>query len=671
MRNRGLVVGLLAMTGALGMAIPAIASPPHQQAMSASPPAAATSMDRPWRISADEVSISLNPDALAALDVHLADVVGASARTPGVPGQRYDVATYVAAASGALEVMHRGKSVSGFGAGALPVPGGMVLAYPGGSVDLRGFFLRGNPIAPIGIAMADSAGTIWFTADHAHFGFDPDSANVFSMSNMNLRLSAQFAAALGRPGLAGYPVGNLEFRARVSTHEATADVDGGTCSAPWPASGFTTDIQLTYSNLSGFYDSIYAPRCGLPPLPGGGACTASSTNGRLVLGSDASLRNSGQTAVAWYSHFSSNQPPYNNDQHPYLIWNLYRVDSAGRIRQIGASGVKHAFYSVNLNCGCAGANVIWPGCDDVYSVSSNDNGSGGATQNLAPRSEIIPHTAQWGRCGSVWDADCNGQMDAGSGAQDLYQYRMQVTESDMLAPLSTGAHYYFEYWYVVRDDSNIYNTMGYREIQPQKNGANWSVNLVDVNGADHDFFLGPAINRWVDPVSPPPFAMNRELVTPLGRARVAVKASSLGGGQWRYEYAVMNFDYAHASIDPAHANEPNMKLLSNHGFVRLSVPLPAGVTATNLHFDDADGDAGNDWVATNGNGAVMWTASVAADALDWGKLNHFEFTASVAPAADTLTLVGAATPSEGALSYTLALLGPQVPGDIIFRNGFD
>ncbi|MEO5560853.1 MAG: hypothetical protein ABIO49_13110 [Dokdonella sp.] len=670
MRIAELALRSLVTAGALVVAVAAIANEPYQRTASVSLQTLATSVDAPWQLSADEVSISLNPDALAALGIRIADVVGVSARTPGVPGLRYDVATYLASGKTVLEVMHRGTGVSSIGTGSLRVAGGMLLTYPGGRVDLRGFSLQGNPTAPIGMVIADTAGAIWFTADHAHFGFDADSTNVLSVSNMNLRVSARFAAALGRQELTGYPIGNLEFRARTLALD-DAGIDGGTCSAPWPAVGLTTDIQLTYSNLSGFYDSIYAPRCGLPPLPGGGACTVSSTNGKLVLGSDASLRNAGQTAVAWYSHFSSNSPPYNNDQHPYLIWNLYRVDSAGRIRQIGASGVKHAFYSVNLNCGCAGANVIWPGCDDVYSVSSNDNGGGGATQNLAPRSEIIPHTAQWGRCGSVWDADCNGQMDAGSGAQDLYQYRMQVTESDMLAPLSTGAHYYFEYWYVVRDDSNIYNTMGYREIQPQKNGANWLVNLVDANAADHDFFAGPAINRWVDPVSPPPYAMNRELATPLGRARIAVKATSLGSGQWRYEYAVMNFDYAHAAIDPAHASEPNMKLLSNHGFVRLSVPLPAGVVATNLRFDDADNDTGNDWVATSGNGAVMWTASAPGDALDWGKLNHFEFTAGAAPATNSLTLVGAATLGEGALSYALALLGPQVSGDIIFPNGFD
>lgn len=632
---------------------------------------AASAPEAAWLTWGGQASFGFNPDALVSLDVHIDSAAGASARSPGAPGQRYDTTTFPALNAGALQVLHRGGSMAGVGGGELRFSGGFVLGYPGGSIDLRGFALRADPAARLGIAVVDARGKTWFTADHGHYRFDPTTANTFSMRHMNLRLSAAFAQRLGRPELVGYPVGDLQFQ---TNGRDTPDplATGATCTAPWPASGLTTDIHLVNSNLSGFWDSVYAPRCGLSPLPTGGSCTAASTDGKLVLGADASLRNAGQTGVAWYAHFSGNHPPYNNDQHPYLIWNLYRIDSAGRIRQIGASGVKHAFYSINQNCGCTGDNVIWPGCEDVYSFSSNDNGGGVATQNLAPRSEIIPRTAVWGRCGSVWDANCDGVMDSGSGAQDLYQYRMLVDESDMLPPLSTGARYLFEYWYIVRDDVNIYNTMGYREIQPLKTGSSWSVSLVNDNATDHDFFRGPVINRWVDPAAPSTVASNQELNTSHGHARVAVKATDLGGGQWRYEYAVMNFDYAHVRIDPAHPNEPNLKLLSNHGFARFSVPLPSGASAAALRFDDADGDAGNDWPGGVTPTAVVWTAPVAGNTLDWGTLYHFEFTSNAAPTASLLTLVGAATSTDGELLNTLTLLGPRAAtNDLIFKNGFD
>jgi len=612
-----------------------------------------------------DATLSFNPDALATFGVQIDTVTAAATRSVGAPGRRYEVTRFAALPASGLEILRKGAQVEGIGEGALRFRGGLILRHANNRVDLRGFALRANPQVLGGIELADENGVVWFSADHAHYGFAADRSGAFAMRHMNLRLSAHFADALGRPQLAGYPIGDLSFEAAARADDLDDAKIGASCSAPWPAANLRTDIQLTLANLSGFYDSIYAPRCGLPPLPDGGACSASSTNGKLVLGTDASLRNAGQTAVPWHAHFSGNFPPYGNDQHPYLIWNLYRIDGAGRIRQIGASGVKHAFYSINLNCGCADGNVIWPGCEDVYSLSSNDNGGGVDEQNLAPRSEIVPHSGQWGRCGSVWDSDCNGVMDPTGGAHDLYQFRLQVDESDLLPPLSQGARYFFEYWYVVRDDGDIDDSMGYREILPAKNAAAWSVGLVGENAADRDFFQGPAINRWVDPSAPPANALNRELATPLGRARVAVKATDLGDGRWRYEYAVMNLDYAHAEIDPAHALEPNLRLLSNHGFARFGVPVPPGVNVTGLRFDDADGDPADDWTTSNDGGVLSWSAPVGANALDWGMLYHFEFVADTAPSDAAITLTGAATSSEGGQAHNLTLLGPGVPAVLL------
>ncbi|MEO7323903.1 MAG: hypothetical protein ABIW82_03660 [Dokdonella sp.] len=641
-----------------------------------------------WLTWGGQASFGFNPDALVSLEVHVDSAAGASARSPGAAGQRYDTTTFPALNAGALEVLHRGGSIAGIGGGELRFRGGFVLGYPGGSVDLRGFALRADPAAKLGIAVVDAQGEVWFTADHAHYGFDPKAPDTFSMFNMNLRLSQQFAQALGKPELTGYPIGGLEFRAHAQARRDDPVPAGSVCNAPFPAQGLTTDVQLIYDDAAhgwtGFNDSVYVRRCGLPPVGSGGTCTASSSTGKVVMDQDSSLRNVGETAVAWYDKFNNDdggspQPPYGNDQHPYLIWNLYRVDANGRIKQIGVSAVKHAFLTVNWShtsgeCGCDAGHVIYPTCEDTYSLSNNDNqSSGGAPQNnLAPRSEIIPYSAVWGRCASAWDPNCDGQGPDSSTPSNLFVNRMLVDESDMLPPLSTGAHYLFEYWYIVRDDVNIYNTMGYREIQPIKTGSSWSVSLVNNNATDHDFFLGPVINHWVDPAAPSTVASNQELSTSHGHARVAAKATDLGGGQWRYEYAVMNFDYAHVRIDPTHPSEPNLKLLSNHGFARFSVPLPSGATAAAMRFDDADGDGGNDWPGAVTSNAVVWTAPAAGNTLDWGTLYHFEFTSNAAPTASLLTLVGAATSTEGELLNTLTLLGPKaVVDDTIFKNGFD
>src|SRR5690606_34821665 len=107
-----------------------------------------------------------------------------------------------------------------------------------------------------------------------------------------------------------------------------------------------------------------------------------------------------------------------------------------------------------------------------------------------------------------------------------------------------------------------------------------------------NYKLGAAIDRWVNPANPGPNAMNTELVAPEGHAKVAVKVTDLGGGNWRYEYAVMNFDFARALTS---GSEPNLRVLANKGFEAFSVPLPAGASATSMAFRDGDADAGTDW----------------------------------------------------------------------------
>jgi hypothetical protein len=203
-----------------------------------------------------------------------------------------------------------------------------------------------------------------------------------------------------------------------------------------------------------------------------------------------------------------------------------------------------------------------------------------------------------------------------------------------------------------------------------KTGANWNVSLVGDNPNGADFHLGPVLDLWIDPNAPPANAANEELSTPLGRGRIAVKVTDLGNGQWRYEYAVQNFDYAHAQIDAAHPDEPNLKVDSNHGFGRFSVPVGAGTAVTNLRFDDTDTNGNNDWTVSTANNAVTWTAQ-AGHSLDWGMMFHFEFVANVPPGSGTIGLVGVATATEPELPYTLDILTPQGIGDRIFENGFD
>jgi hypothetical protein len=201
--------------------------------------------------------------------------------------------------------------------------------------------------------------------------------------------------------------------------------------------------------------------------------------------------------------------------------------------------------------------------------------------------------------------------------------------------------------------------MGYRPVSFAK----------DVNGiwnaTSGEFVNGPTINAWVDPVTPAAGTLNSELVTPEGHARIAVKTSALGGGLYRYDYAVMNFDFARGVIDPAHATQPNVHVLSADGFSAFTVPISPDVTISDFSFSDIDDNLGNDWTVTQNAGSLRWQ-SPAGNPLNWGTLYHFSFTANRAPlpASAELSVATAGSPA----SYVAPTLAPR--DDVIFKDGF-
>ena len=210
----------------------------------------------------------------------------------------------------------------------------------------------------------------------------------------------------------------------------------------------------------------------------------------------------------------------------------------GRLEQIGRSAAKHAFNSVNfdspasLPCRFTGsARVVWSGCEDVYSVFTN------ASQDfLGPRSEITAHTGEWARVGSIFDTDsdglCDPAFDVGAffggrrcrvPAVDALDRRLHVAEVDLALP---GARYFMESWYVVRDDINIFNSMGHKEVTPTFASV-WTFPLAD--GAA--FQQGSVLTQWVDDATPRCLESRPSLLDTLeGRVRAAMRAESFG---WR------------------------------------------------------------------------------------------------------------------------------------------
>ena len=625
-------------------------------------------------------TLHLNVSVLQSMDVRIASVehdvpLPRSAKRGG-----YRHLRFAALDTTQFRFRESGGLPRAFDAGGLQHSGGLLLTFPGGAADLRAFTLRPNARAPFALDLVGGDGHTWFVLDRGHYQLEDDGeghrSGTFALRYMNLHLSAYFAQRLGHAEFSGVGVGGADTLSPVQTADASSIV-GATCSAPWPGqAGAGADVRMVYALSdaeTGAPDGIHFQRCGLPDGSGSwqiATCTATSTDRAVVFAPDTSLVNAGTTTVSWHRMFSAPSPPYGNDQHPFLVWNLYRIDADGALRQLAASGAKHAFNTINKTCNCDDHTNSYPGCEDSYSQYSNDIDATTQPNYLGPRSEIIPARGVFGRCLSVFDSNCDGIQDADAGANDAFQYRAVVRESEIMSSLQPNARYLFEYWYVVRDQTNIYDAMGYRPIAfgktPAAGGA-YMWKAVPLTFEDNTSFAnGAVINYWVNPTAPPPGALNTELATPEGRARVAVRSTPLGGAWYRYDYAVMNFDFARAVIDPAHPTEPDLHVLSSDGFAAFALPLGAGATVRDAVFSDADGDTGNDWTFSVDANGIRWQAP-AGHPLNWGTLYRFSFSADRAPLAATAQLDVAMAGSPP--SYGTATLAPL--DDTIFRNGFE
>ena len=518
------------------------------------------------------------------------------------------------------------------------------------SMPLR---LRAGSTTSVAFEWVDADGKAWFTVPYVH-QFNEDSR--IELANLDLRAGAALAHWMRRPALEGMALGALHVDLPVERSAKAMTGAISSCTNPsWPGTpGTTTDVLLT--DVS----SLQA-QCTQTCLPGGSCAsdcdgTGTNPNARVKITPSTRLQNGGTADVPWYTKFSTTQPagayPYASvDQHPFLVWNVYRVNALGQLEQIARSGVKHAFATGNEGCDCPDSHVLAPTCSDTYLNFTNDFGF-----FLAPRGEVIASRGVWGRCHSTFDPNCDGFEDSHTlGDFDL---RAAVRESDLDPARNAGATYYMDAWYVVRDDANIYDTQGWRTFAPTFLGSSWFIAI------GNTFHNGAVIDEWVPPASPSATQRNTEAVTSNGHAKLAVKVTAIGAGLYRYDYALMNFDFG--TVTTA-GSEPDLQVLTNRGLSAFSVPVPAGTTVVAPGFHDGDADALDDWQPVFANGKIRWDAP-AGRSLDWGTLYRFSFVANAPPQDANATLVVADT---GVIADpVVATIGPGV-GDTIFADSLE
>ncbi len=477
--------------------------------------------------------------------------------------------------------------------------------------------------------------------------------------SLDLRLSESAARRLGNAAWTGLAIADAQGRFAITAASATAP---SSCAVPhWPGSdggAYVADLQL---------DDISAQmmRCGEPGCSGA-ACSCDGPGGSdaaIVIAPRAELSNTADdngglpctpqdpcsADIPWNAKFSAPRPPYGNDQHPLLIWNLYRLDADGGIAQIGRSGVKHAFVALNTGCDCADPQILGRGCGDVYASNNNDNSFA-----LGPRAEIVPVQSRWARCGALDDDEvvppntdfggCDGVRDPTGST--VWSQRMSVREAQLDPSQHHGARYLFEAWYLVRDDINIYNSMGFIEVEPQWTGV-WNL----PRAAGSEFRRGAALDAWFDQASSSVAQHVDDFTDARGHLRLATRVQALPGGRWRYDYALMNFDFAETALAGL---VPNERLLGSEGVAAVSVTLPGDARVLASAVVDGDADPANDWEAQHSAQTLRWQMR-ATQFLRWGSLMRYSLITDAAPVPATLSSwLGGAADRAGPAFASLA-----------------
>lgn len=515
----------------------------------------------------------------------------------------------------------------GFEGGQLRHRGGFRFNGTGPALDLSGLTLR--PGGKTTLEFVDAAGVALLTTADAQWELDAKSG-LLSYLNADVRILPALAARLGDSRYAGMTVGVLDIDVTLKAGPLPASPPVG-ITAPPPCGDWSGNVDVGLVNMS----SITQAPSGI-----------SVVNGRsvVVVLPSAELENVGTANVPWYSKFTNLGSPPWFDQHPYLVWQMLR-SSGGVLEPLGRSDLKHAFLTVNTGCdpgACTDSHVLGIGCADVYGTGTNNS-----TGSLAPRNEVTASTGIWAHCGGIpshFDTNGNCSQDFSGSGETTFTHGLKAAEADLQV---AGASYYVEAFYIVRNDVNIFNSMGYRQVAPAKPGSVWSFPTVG------PYAMGPAINAWVNPTTPGANADNQVLDTGEGRVQLAVRVTDVAGGRKRFAYALQNHDF-------------DRRIRSFH------VPFSTtGAVIENVVYSDGDGFAANDWTSTIDATGITWSIPDTAvappaphPALDYATLISFRFDTDqgAAPVQAKLVAFETGSPTELHLQ-TLSPAGPKPPGD--------
>ncbi len=574
---------------------------------------------QPWRAAGGELVMRLDQAGLSGAGLQLIEV-DQTGKQPGAVTADGAVLTFAVQPDGDLLLLvgHTGEFVAyGVLGGGVTIAGGFVLSSPstGAFVDFHAARFHHLPAFSDGPGGEPDPDYMFLTGSQAQPGldlivrspkihFDPQGLSpytpadhvtpLFSILSWDLVVTADLAARLARPELAGAVLGGGELL-----------VTGQPWLDPW---SYPRGLN-PWTPFTGAADGGAGPGdAGLDvSLSAVGAIVEKNhegvfPNGRQSMSISTTSCNVGTVSVPWQQAM--------DPDHPGIAMQLHR-ELGDRFEQVGVSWIKHGFFSTNQStCGACStpggpSNQLGVNCSDTYGTSNNSD-----PMWLGPRSEWNAFNVAWEPCGSFFDGlpvDCI-RNENGSSFANKVDHRLEAFDADLgLA----GATYYYEAMYLVQGDVNKANNIGSRKASMIWTGSIWDI--VTATGSN-SLVVGPAINRWAA----------ADVLTQAGLAPgdgdviVGVNTIDLGGGLWRYEYAVFNWNL-------------DRKLRS------FAVPT-AGGSVSSPYFHDIDDLPANDWVASVAGGNVTWEfpdvvlpGVKVAGALEFLTLYNFGFTSDVAP----------------------------------------
>lgn len=308
--------------------------------------------------------------------------------------------------------------------------------------------------------------------------------------------------------------------------------------------------------------------------------------------------NWGDMVADWYS---------GTNRVPVIAQTCYRLKD-GRFEQIATAWLKHSFCAVSEpgcgDCQATNCSTLGIGCADTYWAGLNADA-------IAPRSAINAFTGYYDYPFSIYPTGPSSMRG-----------KLQFNIEDIEPTLNTDALYFLEGQYVSPDDAewgNQDNNASFKWIYwlSAQNPQLMSTTQV----GDPAIFAWPIFDWEVD--------LRPLRVPDEGLLHVGVRVFDNEDGTWRYEYAIHNLN-SDRSVDS------------------FSIPLGDCVEVSNIGFHDinhASGEVidGTDWVVDVSPTEISWSTNTYeenewANAIRWGSMYNFYFTANQPPSDIALTL---------------------------------